>query len=65
MHDSFKTEKDYQYSVRFFIRWSVAQPGDIRHPEDMGVKFRSVVASCLPAATSKHEVVPDRHRRVV
>ena len=37
LHYSFKTEKAYLYWERFFIRWSAAQPGDMRHPREMGV----------------------------
>lgn len=37
MHYSLKTEKACLYWVRFFIRWSAAQPGGMRHPREMGV----------------------------
>ena len=37
LHYSLKTEKAYLYWIRFFIRWSAAQGGGMRHPREMGV----------------------------
>ena len=49
LHYSFKTEKVYLYWTRFFIRWSAAQPGGMRHPRDRGASeveaFLSMMAS--------------------
>ena len=35
MHYSLKTEKAFLYWIRFFIRWSAAQGGGMRHPIDL------------------------------
>lgn len=37
LHYSYNTEKTYFYWVRFFMRWSAAQPGGMRHRRDMDV----------------------------
>lgn len=35
-HYSLKTEKNYLYWIRFFIRWSAMQYGSMRHPPRNG-----------------------------
>jgi len=49
MHYSLKTEKAYLYWIRFFIRWSAAQGGGMRHPRDLGAQdvgaFLSMMAN--------------------
>jgi hypothetical protein len=58
MHYSLKTEKAYLYWARFFIRWSVTQPGGMRHPRDMGVQdveaFLSMMANERKVSASTH-----------
>ena len=58
MHYSLKTEKAYLYWVRFFVRWSAAQPGGMRHPRDMGVQdveaFLSMMANERKVSASTH-----------
>jgi len=53
-----KTEKAYQYWVRFFVRWSATQPGGMRHPRDMGVHdveaFLSMMANERKVSASTH-----------
>jgi len=58
MHYSLKTEKAYLYWARFFIRWSGAQPGGMRHPRDMGVQeveaFLNMMANERKVSASTH-----------
>ena len=58
LHYSLKTEKAYLYWVRFFIRWSAAQSGAMRHPRDMGVTeveaFLSMLANERKVSASTH-----------
>jgi site-specific recombinase XerD len=58
MHYSLKTEKAYIYWVRFFVRWSAAQPGGMRHPRDMGAQdveaFLSMMANERKVSASTH-----------
>jgi integron integrase len=58
MHYSFKTEKAYLHSARFFGRWSATQPGGMRHPRDMGVQeveaFLSMMANERKVSASTH-----------
>ena len=57
LHYSLKTEKAYLYWIRFYIRWSAAQSGGMRHPRDMGAQdveaFLSMMANerKVPAST--------------
>ena len=58
LHYSLKTEKAYLYWIRFFIRWSAAQVGGMRHPRDMGVAeveaFLSMMANERKVSASTH-----------
>ena len=58
LHYSLKTEKAYLYWIRFFIRWSAAQSGAMRHPRDMGVTaveaFLSMLANERKVSASTH-----------
>lgn len=58
LHYSLKTEKAYLYWVRFFIRWSAAQGGSMRHPRDMGAAeveaFLSMLANERKVSASTH-----------
>lgn len=57
-HYSLKTEKAYLYWIRFFIRWSAAQTGSMRHPREMGVAdveaFLSMLANERKVSASTH-----------
>ncbi len=57
-HYSLKIEKAYHYWIRFFILWSVTQPGGMRHPREMGVAdvetFLSMLANERKASASTH-----------
>lgn len=58
LHYSLKTEKAYLYWIRFFIRWSAAQGGLMRHPRDMGAAevetFLSMLANERKVSASTH-----------
>jgi integrase len=58
MHYSLKTEKAYLYWIRFYIRWSATQPGDMRQPRDMSVAeveaFLSMLANERKVPASTH-----------
>jgi integron integrase len=58
MHYSLKTEKAYLYWIRFFIRWSAAQGGGMRHPRDLGAQdveaFLSMMANERKVSASTH-----------
>ena len=58
LHYSLKTEKAYLYWIRFFIRWSAAQTGSMRHPREMGVAdveaFLSMLANERKVSASTH-----------
>ncbi len=58
LHYSLKTEKAYLYWIRFFIRWSAAQAGSMRHPREMGVAdveaFLSMLANERKVSASTH-----------
>lgn len=58
MHYSLKTNKNYIYWIRFFIRWSAAQAGSMRHRREMGVAdvdaFLSMLANERKVSASTH-----------
>ncbi len=58
MHYSLKTEKDYIYWIRFFIRWGAMQYRSMRHPREMGVAdveaFLSMLANERQVSSSTH-----------
>ena len=58
LHYSLKTEKAYLYWIRFFIRWSAAQGGGMRHPREMGVMdveaFLTMLANERKVSASTH-----------
>lgn len=57
-HYSFKTENDYLYWIRFFIRWCATRLGDMRHPRELGVAdveaFLSMLANERKVSASTH-----------
>ena len=57
-HFSLKTENDYLYWIRFFIRWSATQSGGMRHPRELGVTdveaFLSMLANERKVSASTH-----------
>lgn len=58
IHYSFKIDKAYLYWICFFIRWSAAQGGSMRHPREMGVvdveAFLSMLANERKVSASTH-----------
>jgi hypothetical protein len=58
LHYSLKTEKDYLYWIRFFIRWSAMQSSGMRHPRELGVAdveaFLSMLANERKVSASTH-----------
>ena len=58
LHYGLKTEKAYLHWARFFIRWNATQPGDMRHPRDMGKAeieaFLSMMANERKVPASTH-----------
>ncbi len=58
MHYSLKTEKAYLYWIRFFIRWTGAQSGGMRHPRDMSATeveaFLAMLANERKVSASTH-----------
>jgi len=57
MHYSLRTEQNYVYWVRWFIRWH-----GIRHPREMGVKE---VEAFLSMLTNVRKVSPSTHRQAL
>ena len=57
-HYSIKNEKNYHYSISFFILWSATQLGGMRHPREMGVAdvetFLSMLANERKVSASTH-----------
>ena len=60
LHYSLKTEKAYLYWIRFFIRWSAAQTGSMRHPRELGAAdveaFLSMLANERKVSASTHNL---------
>ena len=58
LHYSLRTEKAYLYWIRFYIQWSAAQGGGMRHPRGMGAQdveaFLSMVANERKVSASTH-----------
>jgi hypothetical protein len=66
-HYSLNANKNYTYWIRFFIRQSITQGGEMRHARDMSVTevdvFLSVLVDVCRRSTATHNHAIHRPRK--